>query len=71
MELSVLFSLSKLYGCVIPKETREGWPLLTVETRVNGDSKRTNEKGLVLVCSLSLCRRYKIVLFCLAALVDV
>ena len=23
------------------RETREGWPLLTVETEVNGDSKRT------------------------------
>ncbi len=44
MELSVLFSGSKLSGCVFPKETREGWPLLTVETEVNGDSKRTNEK---------------------------
>jgi hypothetical protein len=27
-------------------ETREGWPLLTVETEVNGDSKSTNEKGV-------------------------
>ncbi len=45
MELSVLFSWSKLSaGCVIPKETSEGWPLLTVETEVNEDSKRTNEK---------------------------
>ncbi len=25
-----------------PRETREGWPLLTVETEVNGDSKSTN-----------------------------
>jgi hypothetical protein len=39
MELSVLFSGSKLSGCVIPKETREGWPLLTVETEVNEDSR--------------------------------
>ncbi len=29
-------------------ETREGWPLLTVETKVNRDSKRTNERGLSL-----------------------
>ncbi len=29
---------------VSPRETREGWPLLTVETDVNGDSKSTNEK---------------------------
>jgi hypothetical protein len=26
------------------RETREGLPLLTVETEVNGDSKSTNEK---------------------------
>jgi hypothetical protein len=31
---------------VVPRETREGWPLLTVETEVNGDSKSANEKGL-------------------------
>ncbi len=30
------------------RETREGWPLLTVETEVNGSSKRTNEKGFFL-----------------------
>ncbi len=29
----------------VPRETREGWPLLAVETEVNGDSKRTNESG--------------------------
>ncbi len=28
-----------------PIETREGWPLLNVETDVNGDSKGTNSKG--------------------------
>ncbi len=26
-------------------ETREGWPLLTVETEMNRDSKSTNERG--------------------------
>jgi hypothetical protein len=26
-------------------ENREGWPLLAVETEVNGDSKSTNERG--------------------------
>ncbi len=31
---------------VVPRETREGWPLLTVETEVNGDSKSANEKDL-------------------------
>ncbi len=29
---------------VVPRETRERWPLLTVETEVNGDSKSTNER---------------------------
>ncbi len=31
------------------RETREGRPLLTVEAEVNGDSKRTNERGPSLV----------------------
>jgi hypothetical protein len=31
-----------------PRETREGWPLLTVETEMNGDSKSTNEKEVLL-----------------------
>jgi hypothetical protein len=32
------------YGCrpVWNRETRERWPLLTVETKVNRDSKKTN-----------------------------
>ncbi len=33
--------------CKKTRETREGWPLLTVETEVNGDSKRTNESRFV------------------------
>jgi hypothetical protein len=36
------------------RKTREGWPLLMVETEVNGDSKRTNERAPPLVGSLSL-----------------
>ncbi len=28
-----------------PRDTREGWPLLTVETEANGESKSTNESG--------------------------
>jgi hypothetical protein len=28
------------------RETIEGWPMLTVETEVNGDSKSTNERVL-------------------------
>jgi hypothetical protein len=27
------------------RETREGWPLLPVETEANGDTKSTNKKG--------------------------
>ena len=30
----------------MPRETREVWPLLTVETEANGDSKGTNERFL-------------------------
>jgi hypothetical protein len=41
------------------RETKEGWPLLTVETEVNGDSKSTNERGPSLVGSLGLLARYK------------
>ncbi len=29
------------------RDTREGWPLLTVESEENGDSKSTNRKALV------------------------
>jgi hypothetical protein len=50
-------------------KTREGWPLLTVETEVDGDSKSTNERGSSLVGSLDSSCRYKRFLFCLAALV--
>ncbi len=32
------------------RETREVWPLLTVETEANGDKKSKNEKGPWLVC---------------------
>ncbi len=38
---------------IITRETREGWPLLTVDTEVNGDSKRTNDRGPVSVGSLA------------------
>ncbi len=31
------------------RETREGWPRLNVLTKVNGDSKSTNERGPSLV----------------------
>ncbi len=39
----------------VTRETREGWPLPTVETEVNGYSKSTNERGPSLVGSLG-CR---------------
>jgi hypothetical protein len=47
------------------RETREGWPLLTLETEANGDSKRTNERDTFLVGSLCLSCRCKLFLFCL------
>jgi hypothetical protein len=34
---------------VIIRKTRDGWPLLTVETEANWDSKSTNERGPSLV----------------------
>ncbi len=45
---------------------KEGWPLLTVDTEVNGDSKRTNERCPFLVGSLGLSCLYKRFLFCLS-----
>jgi hypothetical protein len=39
---------------IIARETREGWPLPTVETGVHGDSKSTNERGPFLVGLLGL-----------------
>ncbi len=50
------------------RETREGWPLLTVETEVNGDSKSTNEKSPSLVGFLGLPCRFTRFLFCLRLL---
>jgi len=50
---------------VLARETREGWPLLTVETEVNGASKSTNERGPSLAGSLGLLCRYKRFVFCL------
>ncbi len=47
------------------RETRERWPLLTVETEVNRDSKSTNERSPSLVGSLGLLCRYTRFFFCL------
>ncbi len=44
---------------VATTETREGWPLLTVETETNGHSRSTNERGPSLVGSLNSLCRYK------------
>ncbi len=44
--------------CVRIRETREGWPLLTVETEANGDSKSTYG------CSSDSSCRYNIFLSC-------
>ncbi len=43
-----------------PRETRDWWTLLTVETEVNGDSKSTNERGPSLASS---CRYKRLLLF--------
>jgi hypothetical protein len=40
---------------VVSRKTREGWPLLTVETEVKRDSKRTNERGPFLVGTRDFC----------------
>jgi hypothetical protein len=45
------------------RETKEGWPLLTVETEGIGDSKSKNERGPSLVGWLSFSCRYKRFLF--------
>jgi hypothetical protein len=36
------------------RDAREGWPLLTVETEVDGDSKRTNDRDPSLIGSFGL-----------------
>ncbi len=45
------------------RETREGWPLLTVETEVNGDSKSTNAICPSMMGSSGLLCGYKRFLF--------
>jgi hypothetical protein len=56
-------------GGLKQKDYREGWPLLAVETEVNGDSKSANERGPFLVGLLAF--RASTIDFCsaLAALV--
>ncbi len=54
-------------GKELTRETREGWPLLTVKTEVNGDSKSTIKRGSSLVgfVGLSCQCQYKRFLVCL------
>jgi hypothetical protein len=55
---------------IITRESRVGWPLLTVETVVNGDSKkRKNDRGPVFVGSLGLSCQQKRFCSALAALI--
>jgi hypothetical protein len=47
---SVALGLScDMYICRAQRDCREGWPQLTVEPEVNGNSERTNERGPFLV----------------------
>ncbi len=48
-----------------PERLERGGPLLTVETEMNGDAKRTNERVPFLVGSLDLSCRHKRFFFCL------
>ncbi len=57
--ISEIFTLlrQRNWLSVFPEKKDRGWPLLTVETEVNGDSKSTNERVPFLVGSLgSLCQ---------------
>ncbi len=52
------------YGAA-QRDYREGWPLLTVETEANGDSRSTYERGPSLVGLLGSWCQYKRFLSCL------
>ncbi len=47
------------------RDYREGWPLLTVESEANGDSKSTYERGPYLIGALNSSCRYNRFLSCL------
>ncbi len=64
------FFSSSLLSSVSGRETIEGWPLLTVETEANGDSKRTNERNLFLVGSSSKLGRQPCWVACLLVCVS-
>jgi hypothetical protein len=55
----------KIYVFFLTRETREGWPLLSVETEAHGDSRSTHERGPSLVGSLGSLCRYKRFLSCI------
>jgi hypothetical protein len=61
-------STKALFYFILPstgtRETREGWPLLTVETEANRDSHSTNERGPSLVGLLGSSCRYTRLLPC-------
>ncbi len=59
-----LFVADVVDSKAIPRETREGWPLLTVETEAIGDFNEY-KKGPSLVGSLGSSCRYKICLSCI------
>jgi hypothetical protein len=67
LEMLYMYSVHCLHSG-LDKVTSYGWPLLTVETEVNGDSKCTNERGPFLVGSLGLSCRHKKFLFLISAL---
>jgi hypothetical protein len=57
--------INEIFTGGLSRATREGWPLLIVETEVDGiaDSRRTYERGPFLIGSLGLSCRYRIFLF--------
>jgi hypothetical protein len=54
--LIAYYPSGKRYGSetiLSTRENREGWPMLTVETEANGDSRSTYQRGPSLFVSLS------------------
>jgi hypothetical protein len=69
LDWSLDFLYFYYFSMVRPRETREGWPRLTIETEKNGDSKSTKQRGPSLVGSLGLSCRYRRFCSALTALV--
>jgi hypothetical protein len=55
----------RFYIFSAPRETREGWPLLTAKIEANGESWSTYERGPSLVGLFGLTCQYKRLLSCL------